>query len=76
MMVTGYLLLSFFTLLYLLTCLLTFSVRHNAAAGGSHHGYWYNLPNHPGGPSFTTSVCPKNAPLGEFQNNTAHSFGR
>ena len=50
-------------------------IRHNAAAGGSHFGFWYNLPGHPGGPSFTTSVCPVNVPVLEFYNNTAHTQG-
>ena len=30
---------------------------------------------HPQGPSATNLLCPKNAPLGEFSNNTAHSLG-
>ncbi|XP_043232444.1 fibrocystin-L-like [Amphibalanus amphitrite] len=51
-------------------------VRHNAAAGGSHFGYWYRTEAHPSGPSFTTSYCPNHAPMGEFYNNSAHSFGR
>ncbi|XP_071793632.1 fibrocystin-L-like isoform X1 [Asterias amurensis] len=51
------------------------TVRHNAAAGGSHFGFWYNAPSHPEGPSFTTAICPRNVPLGEFQNNTAHAMG-
>ncbi|XP_033099078.1 fibrocystin-L-like, partial [Anneissia japonica] len=51
------------------------TVRHNAAAGGTHFGYWYNMPNHPGGPSFTTSMCPRKMVMGEFYNNSAHSFG-
>ncbi|XP_038045747.1 fibrocystin-L-like [Patiria miniata] len=50
-------------------------VRHNAAAGGSHFGFWYNMPIHPGGPSFTSSICPRNVPLGEFRNNSAHTQG-
>ena len=33
----------------------------------------YRLLDNPEGPSFTTGVCPKFTPLGEFTNNTAHS---
>ena len=51
------------------------TVQHNAAAGGSHFGFWYRMHPHPDGPSFTTSVCPQNVPLGVFFNNSAHSFG-
>ncbi|ROT65416.1 putative fibrocystin-L [Penaeus vannamei] len=50
-------------------------VRHNAAAGGTHFGYWYRLERHPSGPSATNSICQNNAPIGEFTNNTAHSMG-
>ena len=50
-------------------------VRRNAAAGGSHFGFWYRLERHPSGPSFTTSICPQNVPLGEFTDNSAHSMG-
>ena len=51
-------------------------VRRNSAAGGSHFGFWYRLEQHPTGPSYTTSVCPQNVPLGEFTDNCAHSMGR
>ena len=50
-------------------------VRRNAAAGGTHFGFWYRLPQNPTGPSFTSSVCPRHIPLGEFTDNSAHSFG-
>lgn len=30
---------------------------------------------HPEGPSYDPNVCPKNAGLKEFRNNTAHSLG-
>ncbi|KAL4228989.1 Fibrocystin-L [Mactra antiquata] len=51
------------------------TIQNNAAAGGTHFGFWYRMHNHPDGPSFTPDVCPKNVPLGVFRNNSAHSFG-
>ena len=50
-------------------------VRRNAAAGGTHFGFWYRLPEHPTGPSFTTDLCPRKQRVLEFADNTAHSFG-
>ncbi|CAH1775752.1 unnamed protein product [Owenia fusiformis] len=50
-------------------------VRNNHAAGGTHFGFWYRTLNHPEGPSATNSYCQKNAELGEFSNNSAHSMG-
>ncbi|KAM3595703.1 uncharacterized protein V6R79_001361 [Siganus canaliculatus] len=50
-------------------------VRHNAAAGGTHFGFWYRMHEHPDGPSFDPNVCQKRVPLGEFYNNTVHSQG-
>jgi hypothetical protein len=49
--------------------------RHNVAAGCSHDGYWFELPGHPHGPSFTTSICPVHEAMLEFLNNTAHANG-
>ncbi|XP_052805044.1 fibrocystin-L-like isoform X2 [Mya arenaria] len=51
------------------------TIQHNAAAGGSHFGFWYRMHSRPDGPSFTNDVCPKQVPLGVFYNNSAHSFG-
>ncbi|GCB84299.1 hypothetical protein scyTo_0024861, partial [Scyliorhinus torazame] len=51
------------------------TVSHNAAAGGSHFGFWYRLLEHPGGPSYSRDVCPRNVQLGQFRNNTVHSQG-
>ena len=35
------------------------TVSHNAAAGGSHFGYWYQLFEHPEGPNYTPDICPR-----------------
>ncbi|KAG9339164.1 hypothetical protein JZ751_024022 [Albula glossodonta] len=50
-------------------------IRHNAAAGGTHFGFWYRMHNHPDGPSYDPKICQKRVPLGEFFNNTVHSQG-
>lgn len=50
--------------------------RHNVAAGclgGGCNGYWFELPDNPGGPSYTTSICPVGERTGEFFNNTARA---
>lgn len=51
------------------------TIRHNAAAGGTHFGFWYRMHEHPDGPSFDPNICPRHVPLGTFENNTAHSMG-
>ncbi|MEQ2198278.1 Fibrocystin-L [Xenoophorus captivus] len=50
-------------------------IRHNAAAGGTHFGFWYRMHDNPDGPSYNTNICQKRVPLGEFFNNTVHSQG-
>ncbi|XP_040908783.1 LOW QUALITY PROTEIN: PKHD1 like 1, tandem duplicate 1 [Toxotes jaculatrix] len=50
-------------------------IRHNAAAGGTHFGFWYRMHDNPDGPSFDPNICQKRVPLGEFYNNTVHSQG-
>ncbi|XP_076961678.1 fibrocystin-L [Callospermophilus lateralis] len=51
------------------------TIRHNAAAGGTHFGFWYRMNDHPDGPSYDQNICQKRVPLGEFFNNTVHSQG-
>ncbi|XDV34188.1 hypothetical protein PO909_004380 [Leuciscus waleckii] len=51
------------------------TIRHNAAAGGTHFGFWYRMHDHPDGPSYDANICQKRVPLGEFFNNTVHSQG-
>uniref|UniRef100_A0A4W4EJY7 Polycystic kidney and hepatic disease 1 (autosomal recessive)-like 1 n=1 Tax=Electrophorus electricus TaxID=8005 RepID=A0A4W4EJY7_ELEEL len=51
------------------------TIRHNAAAGGTHFGYWYRMHGHPDGMSYDYSICQKMVPLGEFFNNSVHSQG-
>jgi hypothetical protein len=48
----------------------------NHAAGSARYGFWFDIQDHPIGPSATTSICPFNAKLGEFRDNVAHSVGR
>lgn len=52
------------------------TIQHNAAAGGTHSGYWYRLLDHTTGPSSISTIHPNTVPLNVFKNNTAHSFGR
>lgn len=47
--------------------------EHNAAAGGTHFGWWYRLLEHPEGPSATHDICPRHVPLGTVNNNTGMS---
>ena len=35
------------------------TVSHNAAAGCSHFGYWYQMFEHPEGPNYAPSICPR-----------------
>ena len=45
----------------------------NRAAGSAAFGFWFDTFTHPSGPSSDSSVWSMHAPLGAFDNNTAHS---
>jgi hypothetical protein len=45
----------------------------NVAAGSDFYGIWYEIKEHPDGPSATLDVCPMGNALGNVTNNTAHS---
>jgi hypothetical protein len=48
----------------------------NAAAGGSHDGFWIHTLNHVDGLMYTTEFCPQFTPLQKWRGNVAHSNGR
>ncbi len=54
----------------------TNDVYGNRAAGGDFYGFWYEIKEHPDGPSATNDVCPPGNPLGYVANNVAHSYIR
>lgn len=45
----------------------------NAAAGSAKYGFWFDLKEHPTGPSATNEICPRKQGLGTFESNVAHS---
>lgn len=47
--------------------------RYNHAAGSDFYGFWYEIKEHPDGPSATKDVCPMGNALGESHDNVAHS---
>lgn len=51
-------------------------VTNNRCAGGDFYGFWYELVEHPDGPSATEDVCPQGMAIEKFDNNKAHSMGR
>ena len=51
-------------------------LRFNRAAGGDFYGFWYEIKEHPDGPSATSDICPRGNPLGESHDNVAHSYVR
>ena len=48
----------------------------NHAGGSDRYAYWYDLQDHAMGPSANINICSRNARVGEFRNNSAHSNGR
>ena len=48
----------------------------NHAAGSDRYGFWFDLQEHPTGPSYDPEICPEFDQLGEFTGNVAHSNGR
>lgn len=51
-------------------------VRYNAIAGSDFYGMWWEIKEHPDGPSATSDVCPEGMPLGALEHNSAHSCRR
>lgn len=48
-------------------------ITGNHAAGSQFYGMWYEIKEHPDGPSATMDVCPIGNPLGTVSNNVVHS---
>ena len=51
-------------------------VIDNRSGGSEWYGFWYEIKEHPDGPSATSDICPMGLKLGEFRGNSAHSNGR
>jgi hypothetical protein len=51
-------------------------VTDNRSGGSEWYGFWYEIKEHPDGPSATSDICPPGLKLGRFNNNVAHSNGR
>lgn len=52
------------------------TVRYNHAAGGDFYGFWYEIKDHPDGPSASSDICPQGMPVGESHDNVAHTYVR
>jgi len=52
------------------------TVRDNRSGGSEWYGFWYEIKEHPDGPSATGDICPQGILLKEFSDNIAHSNGR
>ena len=48
-------------------------LRWNRAAGSDYYGFLLDIKRNPQSASFVADMCPTGLPLGELQNNTAHS---
>ena len=51
-------------------------VTNNRGAGSEWYSFWYQINDHPTGPSATSDICPPGLKLGAFKDNVAHSNGR
>jgi len=52
------------------------TVIDNRSGGSEWYGFWYEIKEHPDGPSARSDICPKGIELKAFRNNIAHSNGR
>ena len=63
--------------IWTVTWVVSMCAPYSALLGGTHHGFWIRLKQTSEGPSFTTTYCPKNVPLGaNSKNNYVRSSGR
>ncbi len=44
----------------------------NHVSGSDGFGFWYDLPNHPTGPSEDPTICPVGEEFGIFRDNVSH----
>lgn len=52
------------------------TVINNRSGGSDFYGFWYEIKEHPDGPSARNDICPQGMALGKFDGNKAHSNDR